>query len=147
MGRILFGGTAALLICIFLSPKFIEFLRKREFGQHIREDGPEGHHVKAGTPTMGGVIIFLAIGASFLLLTDFEWRSIGVFATAMACALLGFADDYTKLVKRRSLGLRGRTKLGVTIAIAIGLWFIAGHEVHLPYTLRLWFVDYRVDLG
>ena len=61
MGRILIGGTAALLICIFLSPKFIEFLRKREFGQQIREDGPEGHHVKAGTPTMGGVIIFLAV--------------------------------------------------------------------------------------
>jgi phospho-N-acetylmuramoyl-pentapeptide-transferase len=147
MGRILFGGTAALLICIFLSPKFIEFLREREFGQHIREDGPEGHHVKAGTPTMGGVIIFLAIATSFLLLTNFEWRSIGVFGTAIACALLGFADDYTKLVKRRSLGLRGRTKLGVTIAIAVGLWFIAGHEVHLPYTLRLWFVDYRIDLG
>ena len=47
MGRILFGGTAALLICIFLSPKFIEFLRNREFGQHIREEGPEGHHAKA----------------------------------------------------------------------------------------------------
>ena len=61
MGRILFGGTAALLICIFLSPKFIEFLREREFGQHIREEGPEGHHLKAGTPTMGGVIIFLGV--------------------------------------------------------------------------------------
>ncbi len=58
---ILIGGTAALLICIFLSPKFIEFLREREFGQHIREDGPEGHHQKAGTPTMGGIIIFLAV--------------------------------------------------------------------------------------
>ena len=61
MGRILFGGTAALLICIFLSPKFIEFLRRREFGQHIREEGPEGHHQKAGTPTMGGIIIMLAV--------------------------------------------------------------------------------------
>ena len=50
MGRVLIGGTAALLICIFLSPKFIEFLRRREFGQQIREDGPEGHHTKAGTP-------------------------------------------------------------------------------------------------
>jgi phospho-N-acetylmuramoyl-pentapeptide-transferase len=147
MGRILFGGTAALLICIFLSPKFIEFLRNREFGQHIREDGPEGHHVKAGTPTMGGVIIFLAVSAAFLIISNFEWRSIGVFATAMACALLGFADDYTKLVKRRSLGLRARTKLIVTVAIAIGLWFIARHEAHLPPTLWLRFVDYHVDLG
>src|ERR1700716_146946 len=103
MGRILFGGTAALLICIFLSPRFIEFLRKREFGQHIREDGPQGHHLKAGTPTMGGVILFLAVGVAFLILTDFEWRSVGVLGAPLACALLGFADDYTKLIKRRAL--------------------------------------------
>ena len=87
MGRILFGGTAALLICIFLSPKFIEFLRKREFGQHIREDGPQGHMQKAGTPTMGGVLIFLAVSVSFLILTDDDWRSLGVFGAAIACAL------------------------------------------------------------
>ncbi|HUB76220.1 MAG TPA: phospho-N-acetylmuramoyl-pentapeptide-transferase, partial [Solirubrobacteraceae bacterium] len=120
MGRILLGGTAALLICIFLSPKFIEFLRKREFGQQIREEGPEGHRVKAGTPTMGGIIIFLAVSIAFLILTDWEWRSLGVFGVAIACALLGFADDYTKLVRRRSLGLRARTKLLVTIAISLG---------------------------
>src|SRR6478672_3937825 len=75
MGRILFGGTAALLICIFLSPRFIEFLREREFGQHIREDGPAGHHQKAGTPTMGGIIIFLAVSVAFLILTNYESRS------------------------------------------------------------------------
>src|SRR5216683_371474 len=106
MGRILFGGTAALLICLFLSPKFIEFLREREFGQHIREDGPEGHHIKAGTPTMGGLILFLAVSVPFLILTDYDWRSLGVFGAAIACALLGFADDYTKLVRRRTLRLR-----------------------------------------
>jgi phospho-N-acetylmuramoyl-pentapeptide-transferase len=147
MGRILIGGTAALLICIFLSPKFIEFLRKREFGQQIREDGPQGHHVKAGTPTMGGVLIFLAVSVPFLILTNYEWRSLGVFGVAIACALLGFADDYIKLVRRRSLGLRARTKLGVTIAISLALWFIAEHEAHLAPTLRLRFVDYQIDLG
>ena len=147
MGRILFGGTAALLICIFLSPKFIEYLRKREFGQHIREDGPEGHRQKAGTPTMGGVLIFVAVSVPFLILTDYDWRSLGVFGAAIACALLGFADDYTKLVRRRSLGLRGRTKLAVTIAISLGLWFVASHEAHLASTLRLRFIDYQIDLG
>jgi phospho-N-acetylmuramoyl-pentapeptide-transferase len=147
MSRVLFGGTAALLICIFLSPKFIEFLRKREFGQHIREDGPEGHHQKAGTPTMGGIILFLAVGVPFLILTNYEWRSIGVFAAAIACALVGFADDYTKLVKRRSLGLRGRTKLIVTIVISLGLWYIARYQAHLAPTLRLRFVDYQIELG
>src|SRR5271169_2615736 len=132
MGRILFGGTAALLICIFLSPKFIEFLRAREFGQQIREDGPEGHHLKAGTPTMGGVIILLAVSVPFLILTNYEWRSLGVFGVAIACGLLGFADDYTKLVKRRSLGLRARTKLVVTVAISLGLWYVAVEKAHLP---------------
>ena len=147
MGRILIGGTAALLICIFLSPKFIAFLRKREFGQQIREDGPQGHHVKAGTPPMGGVLIFLAVSVPFLILSNYEWRSLGVFGVAIACALLGFADDYIKLVRRRSLGLRARTKLGVTIAISLALWFIAEHEAHLAPTLRLRFVDYQIDLG
>jgi phospho-N-acetylmuramoyl-pentapeptide-transferase len=147
MGRILIGGTAALLICIFLSPKFIAFLREREFGQQIREDGPEGHHIKAGTPTMGGVLIFLAVSVPFLILSDYEWRSIGVFGVAIACALLGFADDYMKLVRRRSLGLRARTKLVVTIAISLALWYVAEQEAHLAPTLRLRFVDYQIDLG
>ena len=147
MGRILFGGTAALLICIFLSPKFIEFLRRREFGQHIREDGPAGHHQKAGTPTMGGIIVMLAVAIPFLILTNWDWRSVGVFGAMIACALLGFADDYTKLVRRRSLGLRGRTKLAITIAISLGLWYVAAHKAHLAPELRLRVVDYTVELG
>ena len=125
MGEVLIAGTASLLICVFLSPKFISFLREREFGQNIREEGPEGHHAKAGTPTMGGIIIFTAIAVPFLMLTDSTPRAIGVFGVALACALLGFADDYTKIIRRRSLGLRARTKLVVTIAISIGLWLVA----------------------
>ncbi|MEA2298058.1 MAG: phospho-N-acetylmuramoyl-pentapeptide-transferase [Solirubrobacteraceae bacterium] len=147
MGRVLIGGTCALLMCIFLSPKFIAFLRRREFGQHIREDGPQGHHEKAGTPTMGGIIMFTAIAAPFLILSDYDPRSLGVFGAAVACALLGFADDYTKIVKRRSLGLTARTKLLVQIAISLGLWWVATRQAHLPHTLRLRFVDYQIDLG
>jgi phospho-N-acetylmuramoyl-pentapeptide-transferase len=147
MGEVLLGGTAALLICVFLSPKFIQFLRVREFGQNIREEGPAGHHTKAGTPTMGGIIIFLAVSAPFLILSNYDWRSIGVYAVAMLSAAIGFADDYTKIVKRRSLGLRARTKLGVTIAISILLWYIATQKAGLPSTLRLRFIDYQIDLG
>ncbi|MEZ5120856.1 MAG: phospho-N-acetylmuramoyl-pentapeptide-transferase [Solirubrobacterales bacterium] len=147
MGEVLIGGTAALLICVFLSPRFIAFLRVREFGQHIREEGPEGHHAKAGTPTMGGIIIFLAVSAPFLILSDYDWRAVGVYLAAMLCALLGFADDYTKIIRRRSLGLRARTKLGVTIAISLLLWYIATQKAGLPATLRLRFVDAQIDLG
>jgi phospho-N-acetylmuramoyl-pentapeptide-transferase len=147
MGEVLIAGTAALLICIFLSPQFIAFLRAREFGQFIREEGPEGHHEKAGTPTMGGIIIFLAVAIPFLILTSYDWRPVGVFGAAIACALLGFADDYTKIVKRRSLGLRARTKLGVTIAISLGLWYIATGPAEIADTLRLRSLDLTVDLG
>ncbi len=144
MGEVLIAGTAALLICIFLSPRFIELLRVKSFGQHIREEGPEGHHSKAGTPTMGGIIIFTAISIPFLILSDYDWRSVGVYAVAMACALLGFADDFTKVIRRRSLGLRARTKLGVTIAISVALWWIATRQAGLtPASTQLSFVrDY-----
>ena len=147
MGEVLIAGTAALLICIFLSPQFIAFLREREFGQFIREEGPEGHHEKAGTPTMGGIIIFAAVSIPFLILSDYDWRSVGVFGAAIACALLGFADDYTKIIKRRSLGLRARTKLGVTIAISLGLWWLATRQADLADTLRLRSLDVTIDLG
>ncbi len=147
MGEVLIAGTAALLICIFLAPSFIELLRKREFGQFIREDGPAGHHAKAGTPTMGGIIIFASISIPFLILSEYDWRAIGVYGAAMGCALLGLADDYIKVFRRRSLGLRARTKLGVTILISLGLWWIATEKAGLSETLRLRIVDYQVDLG
>ena len=146
MGRVLIAGTASLLICIFLSPKFIAFLREREFGQNIREEGPEGHHEKAGTPTMGGIIIFVAIAAPFLILSAHTPQALAVFGAALACMLLGFADDYLKLVRRRSLGLRARTKLIVTVAISLGLWWVATQEAGLSNTLRLRVVDYQIDL-
>jgi phospho-N-acetylmuramoyl-pentapeptide-transferase len=147
MGEVLIAGTAALLICIFLSPKFIEFLREREFGQFIRAEGPEGHHVKAGTPTMGGIIIFTAISIPFLIMSDYDWRAVGVYGAAIGCALIGFADDYIKIVRRRSLGLSAKMKLGITILISIGLWWVATEKAGLPQTLRLRFVDYQVDLS
>jgi phospho-N-acetylmuramoyl-pentapeptide-transferase len=146
-GRALIAGTAALLLSLFLSPKFIEFLRGRSFGQNIREEGPQGHQTKAGTPTMGGVIIFAAVAVPFLILSKRDWQSMGVFGAAVACALLGFADDYTKIIRRRSLGLRARTKLVVTIAISVGLWWVATQKAGLTSTVRFRFVDVSVDLG
>jgi phospho-N-acetylmuramoyl-pentapeptide-transferase len=147
MGQVLIAGTASLLICVFLSPKFIEFLREREFGQNIRPEGPEGHHEKAGTPTMGGVILVTAISVPFLVLGGQKPQSLAVFGVAVACAALGFADDWTKIVKRRSLGLRARTKLIVTIVISIGLFLAATKWADKSEVLRLRLVDYQIDLG
>ena len=147
MGQILIAGTTSLLICCFLSPRFIAFLRAREFGQQIRAEGPEGHHTKAGTPTMGGIIIFSAIAVPFLVLAYDDSRALSVFGVMIACALLGFADDYVKLTQRRSLGLRARTKLIVTILISVGLWLAATEVADLPSTLRLRIVDAQIPLG
>ncbi|MGH2849534.1 MAG: phospho-N-acetylmuramoyl-pentapeptide-transferase [Solirubrobacteraceae bacterium] len=148
MGEILIGGTAALLICVFLSPKFIEFLRRREFGQHIRDDGPPGHLGKAGTPTMGGIIVLIAVVTPFAILSNWDdWHAIGVFGVMIACGLIGFVDDYMKIVKRRSLGLRARTKLVLLAAVSIGLWLLVKQKTHLPSALDLRFVDGHIDLG
>jgi phospho-N-acetylmuramoyl-pentapeptide-transferase len=147
MGEILIGGMASLLICIFLGPKFIDVLRQKEFGQHIREEGPAGHHTKAGTPTMGGIIIFIGVTAPFLILSDYRAISLIVLAVALATAALGFADDWIKIQKRRSLGVSGRTKLLIQALIAVGLWLAVTEYVELNDTLRLRIVDASVDLG
>ncbi|MBV8431224.1 MAG: phospho-N-acetylmuramoyl-pentapeptide-transferase, partial [Solirubrobacterales bacterium] len=150
-GRILIAGTAALLLVLFLSPRFIDFVRRREFGQNIREEGPAGHQAKAGTPTLGGIVILIAFAVPFLILVDRHdpsyWEAIGVFGATVACALLGFADDYTKFAKRRSLGLRARTKLVVTVAISVGLWWVATHKAHVGPSVRVRYFDANIDLG
>jgi phospho-N-acetylmuramoyl-pentapeptide-transferase len=147
MGEILIAGTASLLMCIFLSPRFIAALRAREFGQHIREEGPAGHHAKAGTPTMGGLIIFTAVSVPFLILSDYDWRSVGVFGAAIGCAALGFADDAQKVFKRQNLGLRGRWKMGFTVVVSLFLWYVATQKAGLSDTLRLRTIDVTIDLG
>src|SRR2546423_4420686 len=129
LGEILIAGMAAMLICIFLGPKFIEYLRIREFGQHIREEGPEEHHEKAGTPTMGGLIIFTAISVPYLVLSDRDTQSLAVFGVALGCAAIGFIDDFLKIAKRRSLGLSARWKLLWQAGPALCLWDVARPSV------------------
>jgi phospho-N-acetylmuramoyl-pentapeptide-transferase len=147
LGEVLIGGMASLLICVFLGPRFIELLRLKEFGQHIREEGPTGHHGKAGTPTMGGLAIFLAVCVPFLILSEYRAGSLAVLGTALAMAALGFVDDMTKLRKRRSLGVSGKTKLLVQALTAIALWLIVTEYVENESTLQLRVVDASVDLG
>jgi phospho-N-acetylmuramoyl-pentapeptide-transferase len=147
LGEIVMAGSASLLICMFLGPRFIDYLRLKEFGQQIREEGPAGHHGKAGTPTMGGLAIFLSILVPFLILSDYRASSLAVLGTALAMAALGFADDMIKLHKRRSLGVSGRTKLLVQALTAIALWLVVTKYVNLNDTLRLRVVDLSVELG
>ena len=146
LGEILIAGMAAMLICIFLGPRFIEYLRIKEFGQHIREEGPEEHHEKAGTPTMGGLIIFTAIAIPYLVLSDRDTQSLAVFGVALGCAAIGFVDDFLKIVRRRSLGLSARWKLLWQLGLALGLWYVARHEVGLESSLELRISDASLDI-
>jgi phospho-N-acetylmuramoyl-pentapeptide-transferase len=146
LGEILIAGMAAMLICIFLGPRFIEYLRLKEFGQHIREEGPEEHHEKAGTPTMGGLIVFTAIAIPYVVLSDRDTQSLAVFGVAVGCAAIGFGDDYLKIIKRRSLGLSARYKLLFQLGLALGLWYVARHEVGLDSSLELRISDASIDI-
>jgi phospho-N-acetylmuramoyl-pentapeptide-transferase len=147
LGEVLIAGMAAMLICIFLGPKFIEYLRLKEFGQNIREEGPQEHHTKAGTPTMGGLIVFASICVPFLVLSDRSWPSMAVFGVALLSASLGFVDDFLKIIKRRSLGLSARWKLAVQLLLALGLWWVARHYAGLEPTLFFRISDASVNIG
>jgi phospho-N-acetylmuramoyl-pentapeptide-transferase len=147
LGEILIGGMASLLICVFVGPRFIDFLHRQEFGQHIREEGPVAHLGKAGTPTIGGLAIFLSVSVPFLILSEYRAASLAVLGATLAMAGLGFVDDVTKLRHRRSLGVPGRTKLLVQAVTAIALWLVVTEYVGLQDTLRLRVVDASIDLG
>jgi phospho-N-acetylmuramoyl-pentapeptide-transferase len=110
--RTAFASLTALLIALFIGPWVIQKLREFQIGQFVRDDGPQSHLKKTGTPTMGGILIVIAILLPTLLWSDpanpFVW--VAVFST-IAFGAIGFADDYIKVVKRRSLGLTARAKL------------------------------------
>ncbi|MDE3163095.1 MAG: phospho-N-acetylmuramoyl-pentapeptide-transferase [Acidobacteriota bacterium] len=124
--RTAFASLTALLIALFIGPYVIEKLREFQIGQYIREDGPQSHKKKSGTPTMGGVLIVIAILLPTVLWSDpanpFVW--VAVFST-LAFGAIGFADDYIKVVQRRSLGLTARAKLFwqtlAAMAVAVAL--------------------------
>ncbi len=121
----------ALLISIVSGPKFIAFLRRKELGQHIREEGPEHHFSKQGTPTMGGLLILFAAAIGFLALSKYTVPALTVLFVTLACGAIGFLDDFIKLTHRRSLGLNGRWKLILLGLITVGVGIAAQHQ-HLP---------------
>jgi len=110
--RIIMATLTAMLLCFFLAPWFIRQLQSKQIGQVIRADGPASHHLKAGTPTMGGALILLALLVSTMLWVDVH--NVFVMATAGVTAgygLIGYLDDHLKIVARHSRGLPGRYKI------------------------------------
>ena len=134
-------------ISVVLSPIVIPFLKKLKFGQFVRDDGPESHLKKSGTPTMGGLIILFSIVITSLFYAKDYPQIIPVLFSTLGFGLVGFLDDYIKVVMKRSLGLRAWQKmLGQIIITAIFAYYIYAHtdlgtQMLIPFTGKM------VDIG
>jgi phospho-N-acetylmuramoyl-pentapeptide-transferase len=118
--RIAMASITALLIAIIFGPWVIARLRRFQIGQHIREDGPKSHHKKAGTPTMGGLLIGVAIVVPTLLWTNLRTPAVWVAITGLVSfGAIGFWDDYLKIKRKRNLGLTARQKFTLEIMASL----------------------------
>ncbi|SFA75500.1 MULTISPECIES: phospho-N-acetylmuramoyl-pentapeptide-transferase [unclassified Bacillus (in: firmicutes)] len=147
---IFFTIIMGFLITVLLSPIFIPFLRRLKFGQSIREEGPQSHQKKTGTPTMGGLmILFSIIITALVMVGKFAEPTVKTYLlllVTLGFGLLGFLDDFIKVVMKRNLGLTSKQKLLGQIIISAIFYFVYKHnefstEVSVPLT------DYSIDLG
>jgi phospho-N-acetylmuramoyl-pentapeptide-transferase len=138
------------LITVLLSPIFIPFLRRLKFGQSIREEGPQSHQKKNGTPTMGGIMILLSVTVTTLVMSSkFAEPTAEIYMVLLVTlgfGLLGFLDDFIKVALKRNLGLTSKQKLLGQIIISLIFYFIFqtnefSTEVSIPFT------DLSIDLG
>jgi phospho-N-acetylmuramoyl-pentapeptide-transferase len=146
MVRVLVAAVVAMVVSIVIGPKFIEFLRRKELGQHIREEGPEAHRAKQGTPVMGGVLILVVASLAFLALSRYTTAALTVFFATVACGAIGFLDDFIKITHQRSLGLSGRWKLALLAVVSVGVGFLA-HDRNLDTSIYIPAVDVDVPLS
>ena len=128
-------------ISVILCPIIIPFLRKLKFGQFVRDDGPQTHLKKAGTPTMGGLIILVSILLTSLLYIRSNSELIPVLFMTLGFGIIGFLDDYIKVVMKRSLGLKPLQKMcGQFLVTAIFLYYYY-NVAHMTATIRIPFMD------
>ncbi|QQO07400.1 phospho-N-acetylmuramoyl-pentapeptide-transferase [Breznakiella homolactica] len=148
--RSAYALLTSLLICFIFGPRIIEGLRRLKIGQSIRDDGPETHLKKGGTPTMGGVLIIIAVLMAVLLWQDLDnfnvWLTLGAF---IGFGLIGFADDYLKVTRHNSAGIPAWAKLAGQFAVALAvvlILYFRGEEgvtsLYIPF-----FKNPVVDLG
>ncbi len=147
--RTIYAGLTAFIICFLLGPFVIEQLKKMQIGQYIRECGPKSHFDKAGTPTMGGVMIIFSIVMSVLLWADltnyYIWISL---FTLVGFFLVGFLDDYLMQVKKRSKGLSAKGKLVYQTIIALAAAALIYYAPHFKTTVTIpFFKNLAPDLG
>ena len=149
--RCVFASLTALLIGLLIGPFVIERLREFQIGQYIREEGPQSHQKKGGTPTMGGVLIVISIIVPTLLWSDLSDPLVWVVVlSTLAFAGIGFADDYTKVVNKHNQGLTGRQKLALQFltsgCVAVALLWLEGRGSYSTRLVVPFLKKFRPDL-
>ena len=137
---LLVSGSVALWVAILFTPILIRYFRNRQIGQHIREDGPATHVVKAGTPTMGGIAIVAAVVLGYVIGhagTEIRFSRTGYLTVGVVVAfgIIGYVDDYIKVHHRRSLGLNKRAKAAAQLVCALAFAVLAVHWAHTSTAL------------
>lgn len=147
---LIYSLALAFFVVVLLSPILIPFLKRLRFGQSIRTEGPKSHQKKAGTPTMGGIIIMIAALVSIVVMginfTGFPIEVMLLIFVTVGFGLIGFIDDFIKVVMKRNLGLTSRQKLLGQIVIALLFYYGLSFLDHVP-TIHLPGTDLYFDLG
>lgn len=147
LNTLLFGFAVSLIISLALGPLVIRELKKFHARQSEREEGPESHKYKAGTPTMGGILILTALVVSCLIFNPMDLRKgLALFLT-LGHGIIGFLDDSIKAVKHRNLGLTAKQKLAGQFVMAAVFCFILKEYLNFPTTVWIPFTTWNVDLG
>ncbi len=139
MGRIFKSGTLALVLCLVLYPYYIKYLKKRAYGQKIREEGPENHYVKKDTPTMGGLLMVLValISTSLFLGSRMSVNFLAFVIVVLGSLFIGLTDDISKISKGISLGLRAREKLILQVILGFFLVFFIFKYTNISISTRI----------
>ncbi|MBE0416604.1 MAG: phospho-N-acetylmuramoyl-pentapeptide-transferase [Coriobacteriia bacterium] len=145
--QVFIAVVISLVAAGVLLPFWIRLLRFRSIGQQVRADGPQGHLVKQGTPTMGGVLILLVVAGTYVFLGDFGRLSLLALAATGACGLLGFVDDWAKVVHERSLGLRPRAKILGQALVALTFGLLAVNWAGLSTGVAVPLTSLTLDMG
>ncbi|OIJ09805.1 phospho-N-acetylmuramoyl-pentapeptide-transferase [Anaerobacillus arseniciselenatis] len=145
-----FTLVVAFAISVALSPIIIPFLRRLKFGQSIREEGPKSHQKKSGTPTMGGVMILLAIViATIIMVAQYSYLTVEIYLLLLVTVgfgILGFLDDFIKVVLKRNLGLTSKQKLIGQLIVAV-IFYIVINQLNFSTEIAIPGTDFGIDIG
>ncbi|CAA9435700.1 MAG: Phospho-N-acetylmuramoyl-pentapeptide-transferase [uncultured Rubrobacteraceae bacterium] len=147
MFSVVLAAAVAFLVTVALGSTFIQFLQSRKFGQFVREEGPQTHLIKAGTPTMGGVVILMGLVAALLVVARPNAATFATLLLVTVVAGIGFYDDWQKISKKRPEGLSARYKFGLLMLAVVLADVLAIYYVGVTQTVLVPYFDLSLVLG